>query len=158
MTIYRGDDAPPLGNDMMSPPRIDPAIPRELDLSPIAAGTRTDVLFRGDGEEGFSLVRARFKTGYRLPRHSHDADCLYYVVSGSAILGNQVLEAGDGFFVPAGAPYAYAAGPDGVEVLEFRASTSFDIDVRDQTVDRWKPIVDAAVANQERWLSENRSQ
>jgi quercetin dioxygenase-like cupin family protein len=154
MTIYRAEDATPLDKETMPPPVLDPAIRRELDLSPIAAGTSTDVLFRGDRDDGFSLVRVRFKTGYRLPRHSHDADCLYYIVSGSVIMGSHVLGAGDGFFVPADAPYAYEAGPDGVELLEFRTATTFDIDVRDQTVERWEPIVAAAVANHDRWVSE----
>jgi quercetin dioxygenase-like cupin family protein len=155
LSIFRSGDATPLDATVMSPPRLDPEIPRSLDLSPIAAGTTTDVLFLGEGDNGFSLVRARFKTGYRLPRHSHDSDCLYYVVAGSAVLGNQVLQAGDGFFVPADAPYAYEAGPDGVEVLEFRRATSFNIDVRDQTVERWQPIVAAAVANHDQWVSES---
>jgi quercetin dioxygenase-like cupin family protein len=157
LAIFRSNDATPLDATVMSPPVLDPEIPRMLDLSPIAAGTTAEVLFRGQGDDGFSLVRARFKTGYRLPRHSHDSDCLYYVVAGSATMGNQVLHAGDGFFVPADAPYAYEAGPDGVEVLEFRSATSFDIDVRDQTVERWQPIVAAAVAHKEQWLQESTS-
>jgi quercetin dioxygenase-like cupin family protein len=157
LIIFRGDDATPLDASVMSPPVLDPAIPRVLDLSPIAAGTTTEVLFLGDGDSGFSLVRARFKTGYRLPRHSHNSDCLYYVVAGSVVMGSQVLRPGDGFFVPADAPYAYEAGPDGVEVLEFRRATRFDIDVRDQTVERWQPIVAAAVANQEQWLQKGAS-
>jgi len=53
--------------------------------------------------------------------------------------------------VKSGSPYAYAAGEQGVEVLEFRASTRFDIQVLDQTVERWRPIVDAAVANRNSW-------
>ena len=44
-------------------------------------------------------------------------------------MGSQVLEAGDGFFVPSDAPYAYEAGPDGVEVLEFRSGTSFGMKI-----------------------------
>ena len=154
LAIFRGDDATPLDATVMSPPRLDPEIPRALDLSPIAAGTRTEVLFLGEGSGGFTRVRARFQTGYRLPRHSHDSDCLYYVVAGSVVMGSLVLQPGDGFFVPADAPYAYEAGPDGVEVLEFRHATKFDIDVRDQTVERWEPIVAAAAANQEQWLRE----
>ena len=48
-----------------------------------------------------------------------------------------------GFFVKADAPYAYTAGPEGVEVLEFRACTSFDIKFRDTSVADWKPVGDA---------------
>jgi hypothetical protein len=47
---------------------------------------------------GFSLVHAWFKKDYPLLRHSHDADCLYYVVAGSLRLGTETLGVGDGFF------------------------------------------------------------
>ena len=66
-------------------------------------------------------------------------------------MGNRVIGAGDGFFVKADAPYAYQAGPDGAEVLEFRAATNFDMRIFDQTPDAWRPIVAAAVANQDCW-------
>jgi hypothetical protein len=39
-------------------------------------------------------------------------------------------------------------------VVEFRTTTSFDMQILDQTVERWKPIVDVAVANQELWSSD----
>jgi hypothetical protein len=93
------------------------------------AGQTIKVLFRQSEEEGgFSLVCA-WKSHFVLPRHSHDADCLYYVVAGTAVIGNRVLTAGDGFFAPGRAPYRYSAGPDGVEVLEFRHARSFDMKV-----------------------------
>ena len=44
-------------------------------------------------------------------------------------MGSQVLEAGDGFFVPSDAPYAYEAGSEGVVVLEFRTATSFGMKI-----------------------------
>lgn len=75
---------------------------------------------------GFTLMHAWFKKDYPLPLHSHSADCLYYVVSGSARLGTEELSAGDSFFVPANTPYTYRAGPDGVEVLEFRHTLDID--------------------------------
>jgi quercetin dioxygenase-like cupin family protein len=153
MIFYRAEDARPLDADTMPPGKIDRAVYTELDLSPISDGTTTTVLFKGDGPDGFSLVRAQFKSGYRLPHHTHSADCLYYVVAGELTMGSRVLKAGEGFFVKAGAPYAYEAGPDGVEVLEFRMATSFDIQIRDQTVERWKPILAAALANHDRWVA-----
>ena len=55
---------------------------------------------------GLSLTYAWFKSGFPLPRHSHDADCLYYIIAGSLTLGSQTLGAGDGFFVPSQAAYA----------------------------------------------------
>jgi len=56
--------------------------------------------------------------------------------------------------VKADQPYAYGAGPEGVQVLEFRSATAFDMKIFDQTVERWKPIVDIALANHDRWLQE----
>jgi quercetin dioxygenase-like cupin family protein len=155
ITFYEAADAPLLDDvGMMTPPELDPAVYTTLDLTPLAAGSRVTVLFRGDGPDGFSLVHARFGPGYRLPRHSHSADCLYFVVSGEAVMGRRVVKAGDGFFVKADQPYAYQAGPDGVEVLEFRGATAFDMQIFDQTVERWEPIVAAALANQARWHAE----
>src|SRR5678815_3006476 len=54
---------------------------------------------------GFSLVKAWFKKGYPLARHSHDSDCLYYIIAGSLQLGFETLISGDGFFVGADVPY-----------------------------------------------------
>ena len=154
MAFYRADDARSLDNDgMMSFPEIAPEVYESLDLSPLASAQQVDVLFKGDGPDGFSLVRARFAPGFKLPRHSHSADCLYYVVSGEARMGTRVLRPGDGFFIRADAPYTYTAGPDGVEVLEFRTSTGFDMKVLDKTVERWEPIVAAAAAGAAAWSS-----
>ncbi|MET0269142.1 MAG: cupin domain-containing protein, partial [Sphingomonas sp.] len=87
-------------------------------------GTHVRLLF---DMPGMSLAHAWFKSGFPLPRHTHDTDCLYYILAGSLRIGVEELGRGDGFFVGAGVPYAYTPGPEGVEVLEFRASNAFDI-------------------------------
>jgi quercetin dioxygenase-like cupin family protein len=155
MTFFRAQDGVSLDDDgMMSPPVIDKAVYQAYDTRPMQDGARTTVLFKGEGPDDFSLVHAWFGAGYRLPRHSHSADCLYYVVQGEAHMGSRVLKAGDGFFVKAEAPYTYTAGPEGVQVLEFRSCTAFDMKVRDQTAEQWRPIMAAAMANHERWLAD----
>jgi quercetin dioxygenase-like cupin family protein len=86
------------------------AMPTEIEMSgSIAAveagmleGTRVKLLF---AVPGMSLTHAWFKSGFPLPRHSHDADCLYYIIAGSLKIGTEELAAGDGFFVGAGVPY-----------------------------------------------------
>ena len=154
MVFFSSADAPTIEEDgMMSPPKIDKAVYTQLDISPVADGQHVTVLFKGEGPNGFSLVYSWFGAGFRLPRHSHSADCLYYVLSGEIRMGSRTLRRGDGFFIRADAPYGYTAGPDGAEVLEFRAATSFDMKIFDQTPERWRPIVEAAVANRERWLA-----
>ena len=153
IVVYGSEDARPLDDDVMSPPDIPEEVYKTLDLAPIAAGQRVTVLFKGDGPDGFSLVHSWFGPGFRLPRHSHSADCLYYVLSGEVTMGRRLIRAGEGFLVKADAPYAYEMGPDGAEVLEFRSATTFDMSIFDRTVERWKPVVDAAVANQDRWIA-----
>lgn len=150
--FFRKEDARDFDEDgMMTPPSIDESVWPLLRENSTVPGQKVQVLFK-DVESGFSLVSAWFGANFRLPRHSHDADCLYYVLSGEAHLGNRVLGAGEGFFVKAGAPYTYTAGPDGVQVLEFRTATAFDMTIFDRTPERWRPIIEAVQANRERWL------
>ena len=105
-------------------------------MSDIALAGFTRVMQAGynDGEEikvlcnipGFSLVYSWFKPGFPLPLHSHNADCLYYIVSGSLRLGTEDLGPRDTFFVPCDVPYTYKVGPEGLEILEFRHATQFN--------------------------------
>jgi mannose-6-phosphate isomerase-like protein (cupin superfamily) len=85
-------------------------------------GVEVKVLFTGNG---FSLVYAWFKSAFPLARHSHDQDCLYYIISGTIRVGTEVLGAGEGFFVGKDVPYTHTAGPEGAEVLEFRNAEAF---------------------------------
>ena len=155
--LFRGKGAPGLfESGTMSVPAFDPADQEELKKdgprSPkIALGTWDAVLFKGEGDNGFSLVKAWFGPHYVLPRHTHDGDCLYYIVEGSITMGSQTLEAGDGFFVPSDAPYGYEAGPDGVFVLEFRTRTSFGMNITGGQVDRLRQMAVAAAEHGDVW-------
>ncbi|MFI5047469.1 MAG: cupin domain-containing protein [Acidimicrobiia bacterium] len=159
ITVYRAEDGVGLfESGTMAVPHFDPE-----DQAVLAAdgprskntllGDHNSVLFRGPGDDGFSLVKAWFAPGFVLPRHSHDGDCLYYVEAGSVTMGSQVLQAGDGFFVPDGAPYAYEAGPDGVTVLEFRTRTSFGMDIKGGQVDRLRKLASVADERAEEWAA-----
>ena len=155
MTFFRTEGAPDLVQDgIMSMPDIAPEVYTTYDLGGLLAGEETTVLFKGEGPDGFSLVKARWGRGYRLPRHTHSADCLYYVLSGEIVMGSRTLTAGEGFFIKSESPYTYTAGPDGAEVLEFRSATSFDMKITDRTVESWKPIVEAMRANHEHWVAD----
>jgi quercetin dioxygenase-like cupin family protein len=157
IVLYSAEDAAGLAESgTMSTPIFDAADQRELAADgprnpDIVLGTHDAVLFRGDGDDGFSLVKAWFGPHFVLPRHSHDADCLYYVVEGSLVMGSRTVSAGNGFFVPAGAPYAYEAGPDGVVVLEFRTRTSFGMNIVGGQLDRLRKMAEAADQHVERW-------
>ncbi len=117
----------------------------------IAQGSELKVLFQ---MPGFSLVYAWFKSGYPLPRHTHNCDCLYYVISGSLILGHEELGPGDGFFVGKDVPYTYKPGESGVEVLEFRATNAFDIKVLADNPLFWEGAVKTALAQRSAWATE----
>ncbi len=118
-----------------------------------AADTASRLLVRQTPEEGgFSLVYLFFKPNFPLFRHKHEADCMYVVLSGSAVMGNQTLRAGDCFFVPAQAPYSYTAGPEGVEVLEIRHNVdSFTVIFTSNPESRLEEAKEAVRANAEAW-------
>jgi len=128
-----------------------PGMVSDDDRELLRQGEDVHVLFRQAGDGGLSLVHVRFAPGYLLPRHSHSADCVYYVVHGEVQLGKRVVKAGEGFFVPKDHPYAYQAGPEGVELLEFRDATSFDFVVHETSPARWRAIVETARAHGDQW-------
>jgi quercetin dioxygenase-like cupin family protein len=121
---------------------------------PVTAGTKTVVLFCEPGDQGLSLAYAWFKSGYILPRHSHNADCLYYVLGGELQLGTQTLGRGDGIFIPADAAYTYEAGPRGVELLEFRNATRFHFLFQGNDDAHWNRIANVLKENCSKWEHE----
>jgi mannose-6-phosphate isomerase-like protein (cupin superfamily) len=166
ISIYRAADAVDLRHtDFMSAPAMSDeteagvsALREAMAVDPDAGASLKVLVRESPAENDFSLVHVWFKANYSLPRHTHDVDCMYYVISGSAVMGSRTLRAGDSFFVPAYAPYAYTAGPDGVEILEIRHGVDrFDITIPDATTARWEAMVDNALANRERWAAERTS-
>ena len=100
---------------------------------------------------GFALAHAWFRKDYPLTRHSHDTDCMYYVVAGSLRLGTEELGPRDCFFVPADVPYTYTPGPDGVEVLEIRHNPKFNFRNLSNNEAWWKKAEEVCRANREEW-------
>jgi len=103
---------------------------------------------------GFSLTKVWFKSGYPLPLHSHTGGCLYHIVAGSLRIGTDVLGPGDGFFVDHDVPYTYDIGPEGVEVLEFRATDFLDIKFKARSKTAWNKIVARLKERGKAWKSE----
>jgi hypothetical protein len=118
---------------------------------PDAAETR--YLFGGNG---MSLCSVWFRSGYPVVLHSHDADCLYYIVAGAIRLGTETLEAGDGFFVPTDVPYTYTAGLEGVELLEFRTAEEFDISFTSRNANYWEKTFANIAGRRDAWTGEPR--
>ena len=74
------------------------------------------------------------------------------MLSGSLLLGARTLHKGDGFFVPAEAAYTYEAGPEGVEVLEFRNVTRFHLKFAGNEPAHWARMAAAVAANGAAWV------
>lgn len=153
--IYRGIDAPDLNEtEKMTlaglTPIVEAGIGRWVEAG-VAEGNITKVLF---SLPHMSLTYAWFKSGFALPLHSHDADCLYYVIAGSLKLGTEELGAGDGFFVGRDVPYTYKPGPEGVEVLEFRTVDAFDMKFQGRTEAYWDKVVAGMDAARPNWNDE----
>ncbi|MEE4450276.1 hypothetical protein [Novosphingobium resinovorum] len=153
--VFRGAEAPTLDDCACmtyegETPNLAAAQPLLMDAMEVR-GEYADVPYR---REGMSLARLWVKSGFPLPLHTHDCDCLYYIVAGSIRLGQEMLAAGDGFFVGAEVPYAYTAGPEGAEVLEFRATDRFNIRVRDKSVAGWEKTAATLREGHERWREE----
>ena len=96
---------------------------------------------------------AWFKANYPVARHSHSVDALYYIVSGSLKLGTEWLGAGDGFWLSGDTPYTYTAGPEGLEVLEFRHTSEFTTAAPGGTKAYFDKAVAAIEANRAAWLT-----
>lgn len=151
--IFRAEQAQAMDEHNMPSENITAA-----DLAGIAqagpAGAEEGAMARllfADPVSGMSIGYVWFKANYMLPRHSHNADCAYYVISGEAQLGSEVLRAGDGFFIPSGHNYQYSAGPEGVEVLEFRNAPQFNIRLSGNGEAVWGRIAAIALANRDHW-------
>jgi quercetin dioxygenase-like cupin family protein len=132
MAFFYAKDAVELGSETMTREHMTESVLSALStLAGIevskGVGEKSLLLFKEPGEQGMSLVYLWLKSGYVLPPHSHNGDCLYYVVGGELHIGAKILRKGDGMFIPADSAYTYKAGEEGVEVLEFRNSTHFNI-------------------------------
>lgn len=112
-------------------------------------GNVVKMLFKAPG---YSLSHSWFKAGFPLPLHSHNSACLYYIVAGTLRLGTETLGPGDGFFVPASAPYTYTPGESGVEILEFRHEEEYDFRfVAKAGAPFWDKAVKQITDKQEQW-------
>jgi len=161
MTLFRSSEARDI-QDHMPSIGIDADVQAGLGKLAEAAGTypmdsgaQALLLFSEPGEQGMSLSHVWFKSGYILPRHSHNADCLYYVIGGELHMGTQVLRKGDGVFIPADAGYTYEAGPQGVEVLEFRNATRFHFKFQGNDAAHWERIANVLRNNCPKWADES---
>ena len=153
--IYRGTDAKNYAEHNVMPLEgLTPTMSEGLKAYQGAGGGEGQVVKLLYGAPGFSLTHVWFKSGYPLPVHSHNCDCLYYIVSGSLQVGRETLKVGDGFFIGADVAYTYVPGPQGVEVLEFRNTDAFNISFKSDAKDVWENAAATLAAHRSAWRDE----
>jgi mannose-6-phosphate isomerase-like protein (cupin superfamily) len=135
----------------MSATALSPEVIDIITGSKLRLGNGTRVLYQGQDPDGFSLVHAWFGENFPLPRHTHSGDCLYFVLRGELRMGSKTVKAGSGLFVPNGRPYTYRAGVGGVEVLEFRTVSAFDMITLDQDVPTWQSYAAIGAEKEDAW-------
>src|SRR3546814_532708 len=153
--IFRAATAPTLAQaDVLRYEGLTPIIEQGLK-DRVDAGVRdgsfAKILFNAPG---FALAYAWHKSDYPLPLHSHDSDCLYLVLAGEMRFGKEALGKGDGVFVPGNTPYTFVTGPDGVEFLEFRNATSWNIVFKSNNPASWEKSTEKTRALHKTWLVE----
>ncbi len=150
--IFRAKDAPKLmDTGCMS---IAPITPEQRSgvMKAVEAGyVEGDVTKVLVQMPGFSLTHTWMKKHYPLSLHSHDCDCMYYVIAGSTRVGTEDLGPRDSFFVPANTPYTHKPGPDGVEILEIRHATHFNFVNLSKTAAFWEKATETVAANLKDW-------
>jgi hypothetical protein len=115
------------------------------------SGSEVKLLY---GRPGMSLTYVRFKPGFALPLHSHNANCLYFIITGSIKMGTEELGPGDGFYLGTDVPYTYVPGKDGVELLEFRDSDCFDFKATAKNADYWKTLAANMAVASAGWIED----
>jgi hypothetical protein len=151
-SIYRAAEAPDFSEiSVMEMVGVTPTIAAGIEAAQAEGAADGDMVKLLFSMPGMSLTYAWFKSGYPLPLHSHDADCLYYIIAGSLLLGTEQLGKGDGFFVGSGVPYHYTPGDEGVEVLEFRTADRFNICFQGKTKAFWDKTADAVRRERINW-------
>jgi hypothetical protein len=118
------------------------------------AGENAVCVFREPGEKGLSVCYAWFKSNYVLVKHSHNADCVYYVLGGELHAGSAILKKGDGIFIPSDHPYTFTAGPEGAEFLEFRNANNFNIHLKGNDEAHFDKIAACYRDNKDAWAKE----
>ena len=156
MQLFKAEGTP-LGPDMMRPEGLEGSVLAGFARAEEAGmhdGHRLRCLYRSPLPNGPSLCHMWLKSGFVTPRHKHDTNCIYYVLAGQLKLGNATAGPGEGLFVPEGTVYSIEAGPEGLEVLEFRTDTAFNVLYTGNDEANWDRIVGAVAGNAAGWAGQ----
>jgi hypothetical protein len=152
---FRGADAKDYAeHEIMPLDGIMPVIAEGLTIFAEAGSAKGQLVEMLYLRPGMSLTRVWFKSGYPLPHHSDESDCVYFIIAGNVSMGEELLGPGDGFFVASSVPYTYTVGPQGVEVLEFRTTATFNIRFMANNRKSWDKAAEQVKRKREQWASE----
>jgi quercetin dioxygenase-like cupin family protein len=94
--------------------------------------------FPVDGE-ALELFHIQLGPGAVVEPHAHTDDEIVYVLRGAIHLGKRVLGPGDALYVGADTLYGFKVGPEGVEFLNFRPTTTVGLMTKEQFLARRRP-------------------
>ena len=77
-----------------------------------------------------------------------------YITARSLNLSGEQYGVGDGFLVPQDVPYTYTAGPERVELLEFRNDEKFDVVLRANGRPYWEKAASRIAGRRSAWSDE----
>jgi len=80
------------------------------------------------------LFELSFSPNFAVDFHSHAADEIFYVVKGSLEFGKRSLGPGSSVLIPADTLYAFKAGADGLQMLNFRPRADSVYRTREQHI------------------------
>ena len=152
--IFRGKDAPLLGRRgacrcRRSRRKLEPDFARTVEAGLGRWRARAAGLQPARLQHSPCLVQEELPAAAAQPRRGLS---IYYITAGSLRIGDQTLGKGDGFFLPKDMPYTYRAGPDGVELLEFRQTDRVSISASTPTrPPSGQKAAEICAANQEDW-------
>lgn len=101
---------------------VPPSDPADLDLDTEAPADAAGRKFLAQGEGGFWTQIVRIPANFAAPSHSHDHAEVFMVVAGSCTFNGEPMHPLDLTVVESREPYAFTAGPDGVQFLVVRGA------------------------------------
>lgn len=102
-----------------------------------AAERASHITFHEPGDaDTLQLFEIAYEPGAAIEVHAHLEDEIIYVVAGTMKLGARDLGPGSSVFVAGNTLYSFAAGPDGLRLLNFRPRRDDSFVTRDEHVAR----------------------
>lgn len=87
-------------------------------------------------EDTPQLIQIKFPPNAMINPHAHEENEIIFVLAGELRLGNDILRAGSSVAVGGDTIYAFQAGPEGLEILNFRPRIDLTYMTRAEALER----------------------